>query len=160
MKFLRVIRFDHSDDHVFARAAAVDEWVVSGGFEYAHVGEEDLVGKLRQGFANGFLGLPSFGRATFAMVNEMSADERRDVESLLARHFIDAYGAPGDAEAAGAARDEVEFVADICADKPINTVFAVQREIEDGGIREAFREVRPPGADDHARIWDVVEDGS
>ncbi|MGI9386569.1 MAG: DUF6505 family protein, partial [Methyloligellaceae bacterium] len=37
MKFLRTIRFDESDDHVFDRAAAPDEWAVSGAFAFAEI---------------------------------------------------------------------------------------------------------------------------
>ena len=43
-KFLRTIRFDASDDRVFARAAAAGEWAVSGAFAFA----EELAEKRRQ----------------------------------------------------------------------------------------------------------------
>ena len=35
MKLLRTIRFDDSDDQVYARAAVPGEWAVSGAFAFA-----------------------------------------------------------------------------------------------------------------------------
>ena len=158
MKLLRVIRFDSSDDHVFERAGSVDEWAISGGFEFADVEPADLTGKTRQAFANGFLGVPSFGRSTFAVVAEIAEDELDTVRQALADHFVERYGAPDLDTALAAAGDELGFVAELCADQPINTVFTVRRTLDDGGIREEFREIAPPSEPRHTRIWDVVED--
>lgn len=158
MKLLRVIRFDHSDDHVFARAAPADEWCVSGGFEFADLDEASLTGKTRQAFANGFLGLPSFGRSTFVTVAEIGEADRDALIRLLAQHFVDVYGAPDPDAAEAAAADEVGFACELCAEKPINTVFTVRRTLDEGRIREEFREIAPPGEPRHTRIWDVVED--
>ncbi len=159
MKFLRVIRFDESDEAVFDNAAVPDEWAVSGGFAYSGITAEHLVGKTRQAFANGFLGLPSFGRSTFATVGEMTEDEHESVTGLLSRHFVENYGAP-DADAANAAaREELAFVVDLCADQPVNTVFTLRRVLdEDGEVREEFRIITPPSEPVHTRVWDVVED--
>ena len=158
MKLLRVIRFDNSDDHVFERVGQVDEWAISGGFEFADIEAADLVGKTRQAFANGFLGLPSFGRSTFAVVAEIEEDELEAVRHQLAAHFVERYGAPDLDAALAAARDELGFVAELCAAQPINTVFTVRRTLDDGGIREEFREIAPPSEPRHTRIWEVVED--
>lgn len=158
MKFLRAIRFDQSDLAVYETAADECDWAVSGAFEFAGLEEGALEGKTKQAFANGFLALPSFGRTTFASVAAMSAAEHADVAHRLARHFIETYGAPN-AEAAAAADDEVGFIADLCAEKPVNAVFTVYRRLdEDGNIREEFREIAPPEAPRHARIWDVEAD--
>lgn len=158
MKFLRVIRFDQSDEHVFARPAAVDEWAVSGAFEFIGLDPVQLVGKTRQAFANGFLALPSFGRSTFAMIAEMGPDDHAGIVDALAEHFVKAYGAPGMEEARAAATDEVGFVRELCAGKPVNTVLTVRRVLDGEDIREEFREISPPGEPRHARIWDVVEE--
>ena len=45
MRFPRTIRLDASDEHVFERAAAPDEWAVSGAFAFAQLASEDLRGK-------------------------------------------------------------------------------------------------------------------
>lgn len=158
MKFLRVIRFDQSDEQVFATPAVPDEWCISGGFEFADADPSELVGKTRQAFANGFLGVPSFGRSTFATVGEIAEGAHEDVVRALARHFIEVYGAPGETEARAAAEEEAAFVRDLCAGVPINTVFTVRRVLDDGEIREEFREIAAPGEPKHARIWDVVAD--
>ena len=158
MKLLRVIRFDHSDDNVFEKAAQTDEWCIPGGFEFADLESSDLTGKTRQAFANGFLGLPSFGRSTFATVAEIAQADRDAIAQMLAQHFVEHYGAPDHAAAQSAAREEIDFAVDMCADKPINTVFTVRRTLDDGEIREEFREIAPPGEPRHTRIWDIVED--
>jgi len=155
MKFLRAIRFDQSDLAVYEAAADEREWAVSGAFEFAGLAASPPAGKARQAFANGFLALPSFGRTTFATVATMSEAEHADIAARLACHFVDAYGAP-QAEAAAAADDEVGFIADLCAEKPVNAVFTVYRRFDDdGNIREEFREIAPPEAPRHTRIWDV-----
>jgi hypothetical protein len=160
VKFLRVIRFDGSDDQVFARAAAGDEWAVSGAFEFAQTQESEIKGKLRQAFANGFLGVSSFGRSTFAHVSELSDAEEAGVCDSLVTHFIDTYDAPDATTAEPAARAEMLFVQQLCADKPVNTVFTVRRLLDDNGdIREEFREISPPSQSaSHTKIWEVVDD--
>jgi hypothetical protein len=160
MKLLRTIRFDASDERVFARAAAAEEWAVSGAFEFADLGGEALTGKMRQAFANGFLGLASFGRSTFATVAEATDADLATAEDALARHLVDAHGAPGLNAALPAAREELQFVLDLCCGAPINTVFTVRRTRDAAGeIKEEFRTIRPPtGGPLHARVWTVVDD--
>lgn len=160
MKGLRTIRFDVSDDRVFARAAGSGEWCVPGGFAFAGTDPEGLQGKQRQAFAAGFLSLESFGRATFATVADMDDGARARCVERLGDHLLSDYGAPGLDAAREAAEEEVAFAVDLCADMAINTLVTVERRIdEEGQIREAFRTVAPAGDDLHARIWDVVEQG-
>jgi hypothetical protein len=159
IKFLRTIRFDDSDDRVFDVGAAAGEWAVSGAFAFAHLAEPDIKGKVKQAFANGFLGLTSFGRATFATVGEATDDDRENIEGDLARHFIDAYGAPDLSTALPTARDEVAFIEELCRDLPLNTVFTVRRVLVDGAVKEEFRRIEPPrGEAAHARVWTVERD--
>lgn len=159
-KFLSTIRFDNSDEHVFEDAAAPDEWAVSGAFAFAGADPASVTGKARQAFVNGFLGLESFGRSTFASVAEMTEVERERIERALAAHLVASYGAPDEETALPAAREEVDFVVDLCAGSLINTVFTVRRHFdEDGGIREEFRTIQPPSSQPmHSRIWNVVDD--
>ncbi len=160
MKLLKTIRFDQTDERVFERAAAEGEWAVSGAFAFSGLDEAALIGKRRQAFVNGFLGLTSFGRATFAVVASMSEDEAGASEEALAQHLLAHYGAPDEGAARDAAREEIGFVAELVAEARINTVFTVFRRLDaDGNIREAFRTIEPPGAAPrHTRIWDVVDD--
>lgn len=160
MKLLRTIRFDASDERVFDLAAAAEEWAVSGAFAFAGAAPGSLTGKARQAFANGFLGVASFGRSTFAAVADASAADLEAIEQALARHFVSVYGAPDEAAARAAAAEETAFVAELTLDAPINTVFTVRRTWDaDGRIKEEFRTIRPPtGEPQHARIWTVVDD--
>jgi hypothetical protein len=166
MKLLRTIRFDGSDERVFESAAGPGEWAVSGAFAFLD-GEgrvdapEALAGKRRQAFANGFLGVSTFGWSTFATVAEASVSDRGEVETRLADHFVECYGAPDAASARPAAQEEIEFIADLVREAPVNAVFTVRRVIgEDGRVREEFRIIRAPeGEPRHARIWTADDDG-
>ena len=159
MKFLKTIRFDPSDTHVFDHAAEPDEWAVPGGFAFAGATEDSLAGKRRQAFSNGFLSLESFGHSTFTSVAEISPGEAEALIENLSRHFAEHHGAPSVEAARPIAREEIEFVADLCRETPINTVFTLRRFFDEGNeIREEFRVVDPPGERLHARVWDVVED--
>ncbi|MGH7002444.1 MAG: DUF6505 family protein [Alphaproteobacteria bacterium] len=152
MKMLRTIRFDATDETVFERAAAPDELAVAGAFLFADEPPEQRSGKRRQAFRNGFLGIESFGFATFVCIAEMAESEFGRAVDLLAYRFFAELGAPDLAVAREAATAEVEFAAGLCT-HPINTVIAVEREQAEDGVRERFRVVRPPRERDHARIW-------
>lgn len=159
MKFLRTVRFDRSDVQVFAAAAEPGEWAVSGAFAFARLAPEDIAGKTRQAFANGFLGLASFGRSTFASVSAMSGAEREAALAALCAHLVAEYGAPDAAAARAAAEEECAFIADLAAGQPVNTVFALARSFDEKGeIREEFRIVTPPSGELHTRIWEIVDD--
>ena len=158
MRFLRAVRFDASDDHVYSNTAKRDEIAVSGAFEFSDISEAALTGKIGQAFANGFLGVGSFGRTTFAVVSDITDVEFEQMIDKLSRHFIDDYGAPDGQEAEKAAREETAFVEDLCKNNLLNTVFAVSRTLDQGGIHEEFRVIKPPSDGIHTRIWNVVED--
>lgn len=160
MKVLRVIRFDASDDRVYERAAPADEIAVPGGFAFAHLAEADIAGKTRQAFANGFLGLPSLGRATVVAVGEASEAEIEAATRALAEHFCAEWGAPDLAAALPVAGEELAFALELAAEKPVNTLIAVVRAFdEDGQVRERFREIAPPTLErPHTRIWELEPD--
>ena len=94
MKLARTIRFDESDLNVFEHPAEADEWAVSGAFAFSNWTEDLLTGKARQAFANGWLGLESFGRATFVAVAQIETAEFDAQVERLAAHFVEVYGAP------------------------------------------------------------------
>ncbi len=160
MKLLRVVRFDDSDGRVFERAAEDGEWAVPGGFEFAQDTAETLVGKRRQAFANGFLGLAGFGRSTFVAVASADEATRRRLVEALADHFVDRYGAPDRAAALPVAEEEIAFAGELCGEYEPGTTLAVTRELGPDGVREAFRRVAAaePGA--VQSIWSMFdEDG-
>jgi hypothetical protein len=160
MKLLRTIRFDNSDERVFEVAARSEEWAVSGAFAFAQLAPEEITGKTKQAFANGFLGVESFGRSTFAVVAEAKPGTREAIEARLAEHFVAYYGAPDLESALLAAREEIDFIIQLCRDALINTVFTVRRTFDaKGRIKEEFRTIAPPtGEPRHARIWTVEPD--
>lgn len=160
LKLLKTIRFDASDERVYELAAAPEEWAVSGAFQFADAAAGSLSGKLRQAFANGFLGVPSFGRSTFVTVAEATDADLETIEQALARHFLWSCGAPDEAAASAAAAEETGFARELCREAPINTVFTVRRTWDtQGRIKEEFRTIRPPSGEPlHAKIWTVVDD--
>jgi Family of unknown function (DUF6505) len=150
MRFLRTIRLDASDEHVFERAAGPDEWAVSGAFAFADLDPARLGGKAQQAFT-------SFGRSTLVAIGEIKPEELEGVIEALALHFLERYGAPSVEAARAAARGEVEFAISLCEHR-INTLLAVEREFGTDGIIERFRVIRPRGPASHARIWTIVDD--
>lgn len=158
-KLPRTIRLDPSDLHVFERAAEPGEWAVSGAFAFLAGDPARLTGKRRQAFGSGFLGLGSLGWSTFVSVASATEAEVEAVVQQLATHLEQSFGAPTRQQAVDAARTEVDFARELCAEHPVNTLLAIRRELaEDGGIREGYRVVEPPGGKSHARIWDLVAD--
>ena len=79
MQLARAIHFDESDLNVFHSPARTGEWCLSGGFEFSNWSEGDLTGKARQAFANGWLGLETFGRVTFVAVTQIEETEYTDL---------------------------------------------------------------------------------
>jgi hypothetical protein len=157
LRFPRTIRFDASDERVFERAAAADEWAVSGAFAFADADPASLAGKARQAFASGFLGTTRFGWATFVAVAEITEEQFEAVIDALARHFVERYGAPSPEAAHPAARAEAEFAASLCA-HPINTLLAVERAFGPDGIVERFRTISRDASPAHAKIWTIGPD--
>ncbi|WP_108882159.1 DUF6505 family protein [Anderseniella sp. Alg231-50] len=159
-KILRTIRFDSSDDNVFVTPAGPDEIALSGAFAFAGIGAEEIRGKTRQAFANGFLALPSLGRATFVSVGEADESEVSEAVEALARLFVEDYEAPDHTVACDAAREEIDFACELADGKPLNTLLTVHRTLtEEGAIHEEYREITPPGQErPHTRIWDIADE--
>ena len=152
MLLARAIHFDESDRNVFHSPARTGEWAISGGFEFSNWTEGDLVGKARQAFSNGWLGIETFGRVTFVAVTRIEPAEYEALADRLARHFVDVYGAPDIETARPTAIEEMNQMADLCADHAPNTVLTVMRELTDAGVREQFRfiEANAAGLDQFA----------
>jgi hypothetical protein len=146
MRLARTLRFDDSDERVFDPAAQADEWAISGSFEFSNWNEEMLTGKSRQSFANGWLGLESFGRATFVATAQIEQAEYNALIDSLAQHFVDHYGAPDFDAAHPVAEDELRFMLEMCEDHEPNTLLVVTREIVEAGVSESFRAIKPQEA--------------
>jgi len=146
MKLARAIHFDESDMNVFASPARTGEWCISGGFEFSNWSEGDLVGKQRQAFANGWMGLETGGRVTFVAVTQVESDEAAALIEQLAAHFVSLYGAPDLATARPVAEAELDHMAELCEDHAPNTLLTVARELTDAGVRESFRVIEAQSA--------------
>ncbi|SLN27969.1 hypothetical protein ROG8370_01060 [Roseovarius gaetbuli] len=146
MKLARAIHFDESDQRVYHSPARTGEWCVPGGFEFSNWSEADLTGKARQAFANGWLGVETFGRVTFVAVTQVEQAEIDTLARALAQHFVDVYGAP-DAEAAlPVAVEEIMQMVELCEEHAANTLLTVARDLTDAGVRESFRAIEPQDA--------------
>ncbi len=146
MKLARAIHFDESDMNVFASPARTGEWCISGGFEFSNWSEGDLVGKQRQAFANGWMGLETGGRVTFVAVTQVESDEAAALIEQLAAHFVTLYGAPDLATARPVAEAELDHMAELCEDHAPNTLLTVARELTEAGVRESFRVIEAQAA--------------
>jgi hypothetical protein len=152
MKLARAIHFDDSDTRVFHAPARTGEWCISGGFEFSNWSEDDLTGKARQAFSNGWLGLETFGRATFVAVTVIENAEYETLVTRLAEHFVAYYGAPSVEAASGVARSELDHMRELCEDHEANVLLTVARELSEAGVKEAYRfvEAQEAGLDQFA----------
>ena len=146
MNLARAIHFDESDQNVFHSPARTGEWCIAGGFEFSNWGEADLTGKARQAFANGWLGLETFGRTTFVAVTQVEEAEVEALIEALAQHFVQFYGAPSVDAATGVARDEVMQMVELCEEHDPNTLITVARELTDAGVKETYRTIEAQAA--------------
>ncbi len=159
MKLARAIHFDESDRNIFHQPARTGEWAISGGFEFSNWGQADLTGKARQAFANGWLGLETFGRVTFVAVTQIEPPEFEALADRLAQHFVTIYGAPSLEQARPVALEELHHMADMCGDHDSNTLLTVARELTESGVKEAYRAIEPQGAElDQFAIHSVPEE--
>jgi len=142
MHLARTIHFDESDTFVFHRHARTGEWAISGGFEFSNWSQADLTGKARQAFANGWLGLETFGRATLVAVTRIEEAELQRLTDSLAQHFVQVYGAPGLDAARAVAAEEIAHMAELCDEQDANTLLTVERELTDSGVHERFRAIK------------------
>ncbi|MBL4647228.1 MAG: hypothetical protein JKY99_12315 [Rhizobiales bacterium] len=147
MKFARTIQFDISDQNIFECTADLDEWAISGAFEFSNWTTDNLTGKARQAFANGWMGIESFGRSTLVAVTAISEREYEDAINRLSAHFVQAYGAPSLEAARGPATEEINHMRQMCEDHEDNTLMVVERELVETGVKESFRIIKPQDAD-------------
>jgi len=159
MKLARTIRFDASDLNVFPSTAEEGEWALSGSFLFAGMPVEQISGKWKQAFANGFLGCKSHGFSTLITVASVKRGEVEALTASLADWFEAELGAPSHAAALEAAEQEIAFMADLCAAHQTGTLLCIRRELTEDGIKEQFRSL--PKADSCAeqKIWTLVDDG-
>jgi hypothetical protein len=102
-----------------------------------------LQGKQRQAFRAGFLGLSTFGWSTLVSVSEAGTADEQAAVTQLTGYLLREHGAPDQAAAEAAAREELAFAASLC-DHPVGTLIALQRSVDgEGEVRERFRTLKP-----------------
>jgi hypothetical protein len=146
MKLARTIRLDATDDNVFEHPAGSGEWAISGGFEFSNWEADQLTGKPRQAFSNGWLSLDSFGRSTVVAITSITEEELNALVTRLAEHFVAKYGAPDVETARPVAAEEIDHMRQMCEDHADNTVLMVSRALTESGIHESYRFLAPQGA--------------
>ncbi len=146
MKLARTLRLDESDPNVFETPAEPFEWAISGAFEFSNWADDDLTGKRRQAFSNGWLGLESFGRATLVAVCAISPVEYEALIQRLCAHFVERYGAPSLEAARGPAEEELGHMRAMCEDHEDNALLTVERALVEMGVKETFRAIPPRAA--------------
>ena len=146
MMLARAIHFDESDMNIFHSPARTGEWCIAGGFEFSNWSEADLTGKARQAFANGWLGVETFGRVSVVAVTQLEPTEFDALKDALAQHFVQVYGAPSLEAASQVAEEELRHMAELCEDQAPNTLLTVSRELTDAGVKESFRMIEPQDA--------------
>lgn len=146
MKLARAIHFDESDMRVFHSPARTGEWCISGGFEFSNWSQGDLVGKAKQAFSTGWMGLETFGRASLVAVAQIEPFEREALARSLAQHFVDIYGAPSVDAAMATALEEVDQMIELCDEQAPNTLLTVARELTDAGVKESYGMIEPQDA--------------
>src|SRR3546814_3883259 len=90
-------------------------------------------------FRSGWLGLDSFGHATFVEVAEIAEPDFFQLVERLARHLETDYGAPSFGQALAAARHELDDAAGLCEHK-LGTLLALEREPAAEGFVERSEE--------------------
>ncbi len=158
MKLARVIRFDRSDLNIFPHVADEGEWAITGSFSFADLKEDEITGKVKQAFSNGFMGVPSFGYSTLVSVATAKSNDVEAITDHLVERFITAYGAPSPDLARAAAEEEIQFIADICSEHKTGTLLSLTRTMTADGIRESFRAIAKADSCSNQQLWTIIDD--
>ncbi len=157
LRLLRAIRLDASDERVFPAVAGGGEWLVTGTPLWAGVDPETLDPKGRLAFAQGFLGIATFGFASLAAAGPIEHAELDRLRLLLADRLVERAGAPDRATALAAASELLEDALTLARDLAPGALLAIERRRDPrtGELRERIRRLEaPPGV--HARVFELV----
>ena len=157
MKLARTLHLDISDSKVFLRTADSGEWAITGTFSFSDIDLNIISTKERLAFREGWLGMTSFGRATFVVVQNISIEDYDQILCNLSKYLLQKYGAPGMPEALEAAKVELKDMQNIC-NHPEGTLLAIKREMYADNIEEQVRIIPSNPSDAHAKIWTIEND--
>ena len=133
-KFLRAVRLDDSDAHLFKThgAAREGEWVVSGGYAVCDFANAPQC-EPRCWCESSFLALEGRRRCSIAEVVEISAEEMQAHTDALAWFLVRGWGAPSWEVAHRVAEEEVRHTADVCETLSPEVWITVKRTPHEGG---------------------------
>jgi hypothetical protein len=158
MKFAKTIRFDKSDLNIFPLASEEGELAVVGTFNFYNLKQQDLNGKIKQAFSNGFMGCNTFGYSTFVSLVNISKKELQQLKIDLGKYLVDNFGAPTKEMAEKAATEEINFMLDLCKNHEIGSLLSLTRTWEDEGIKEKFRNLPKADSCSEQKIWAFVDE--
>lgn len=150
-KFLRAVRLDDSDAHLFKThgAAREGEWMVSGGYAVC-----DFAGapkcEPRCWCESSFLALEGRRRCSIAEVVEISDAEFEAHTDALAWFLVRGWGAPSWEVAHGVAAEEMRHTAEVCETLAPEVWITVKRTPHEGG----------GGIDEQYAVYDRLMIGS
>ena len=135
-KFLRAVRLDDSDEHLFKTHGAVADgaWIVSGGYavcDFAHAPKCDP----RCYCESSFLALQGRSRCSIAAVVEVTEEELAAHTDALAWFLVKGWGAPSWEVARRVAEKEVRHTADVCETLSPDVWITVKRTPSEDGAR-------------------------
>ncbi|HSO06861.1 MAG TPA: DUF6505 family protein [Pelomicrobium sp.] len=140
MRFLKAVRLDASDEHVFAADGAAEdgEWLVSGGYAVCPLecGEHRRPGCH---CLDSFVAAGSLRRCTIGEVVPIDEAGYREVIEHMVRHFVADLGAPSEGDARRVAEEEAAYTADLCQGFAEGVWITVQREPNAEGIGEHYK---------------------
>ena len=139
MKFAKTIRFDKSDLNIFPLASEEGELAIVGTFNFYNLKQDDLKGKVKQAFSNGFMGCTTFGYSTLVSLVNIKEKELQQLKTNLGKYLIDNFGAPSQEMAEEAANEEINFMLDLCKNHEIGSLLSLSRTWQTDGIKEKFR---------------------
>jgi hypothetical protein len=139
MKFLKTVRLDVSDTHVYAQEGVAEdgEWLVSGGYAVCDLASGAHF-RPNCHCDISFIGLKTHGRCTIAEVVEIDEATYRGHIETLTRHFLADLNAPSEEAARQVAEEEVAYTADLCESFNAETWITVKRTAKANG--EGFDE--------------------
>ena len=158
MKFAKTIRFDKSDLNIFPLASEEGELAIVGTFNFYNLKQDDLKGKVKQAFSNGFMGCTTFGYSTLVSLVNIKEKELQQLKTNLGKFLIDNFGAPSQEMAEKAATEEINFMLDLCKNHEIGSLIILTRTWEDEGIKEKFRNLPKADSCSEQKIWAFVDE--
>ena len=104
------------------------------------------------------MGCNTFGYSTFVSLVNISKEELQQLKIDLGKYLVDNFGAPTKEMAEKAAKEEINFMLDLCKNHEIGSLLSLTRTWEDEGIKEKFRNLPKADSCSEQKIWAFVDE--